>query len=128
MKLSRTDFHAARIVDAVVFWPMLAFVIWGELSAPSNLPLIHNFNDKIQHFSAYFILSAMAAAAVKRRGTAICACAGLILLGGILEIVQGFTGRDMSIYDELANSAGVILGGIGARVVIEPLRRRLNAW
>jgi VanZ family protein len=128
VKLSRTHFHAARIADAILFWPLLAFVIWGELSAPPNLPLIVHFNDKVQHFTAYFILSAMAAGAVKRRGTALWACASLILLGGVLEIVQGFTGRDMSIYDELANSLGAIVGTISARAVIEPLRRRLNAW
>jgi VanZ family protein len=35
-------------------------------------------------------------------------------LGGALEIIQGFTGRDADIFDELANTLGVVSGlGIG---------------
>jgi VanZ family protein len=40
---------------------------------------------------------------------------GLILLGGVLEIVQSYVGRDPSIYDELANMAGVLAGTVCAR-------------
>jgi VanZ family protein len=49
----------------------------------------------------------------------------LIFLGGVLEILQGMLGRDMSVYDEMANSAGAILGATLARLAVEPLRKRL---
>ena len=70
----------------------------------------------------------MAGAGFKSRKTVLLASLGLIVLGGVLEIVQGFTGRDMSFYDELANTMGVIRGAILARAIIEPLRRRLEYW
>jgi VanZ family protein len=128
MKLSRPFLHTARIAVAVLFWPVLAFVIWGEVLAPEGVPVIQDINDKVLHLNAYFILAAMAAATVKQRRTAVAAGLGLILLGGMLEIVQGAVGRDMSIYDEYANTGGVILGGTLARIVIEPLLRRFDAW
>ena len=128
MKLSRPFLHTARIAVAVLFWPVLAFVVWGEVLAPEDVPVIRDINDKILHINAYFILAAMAAATLKKRRTALAAGLGLILMGGVLEIVQGVIGRDMSIYDELANAGGVILGGTLARIVIEPLLSRFDAW
>jgi len=35
---------------------------------------------------------------------------GVILLGGALEILQGYTGRDPDIFDFLANSFGAFSG------------------
>ena len=34
----------------------------------------------------------------------------MILLGGVLEILQGFTGRDPDIFDVVANSLGALAG------------------
>src|SRR5262249_50319849 len=98
--------------------------VWGEIFAPEGQGLLARINDKLLHFLAYFLLAAMASMAVKRRGSARLAVLGIILLGGALEIVQGYVGRDMSVYDELANTAGAIPGGIIARLIIEPLRRQ----
>ena len=125
MKVPRPWLHAARLGDIVLFYPALLLVIWGELS-PNEPTVLEGASDKLLHFIAYFGLSAMAAAAVKSRRWAIVAAVGLIALGGILEIVQGFIGRDMSAYDELANTMGVLVGGFAARTIVEPLRRRLT--
>jgi VanZ family protein len=126
MQPSRPLLHALRIADAIFFYPVLLLVIWGELSGPQPIifDLFQYFSDKLLHFIAYFGLAAMAAAAFKTRRPVILACFGLILLGGVLEIVQGFTGRDMSVYDEIANTLGVFAGGTAARAIVEPLRRR----
>ena len=123
MRFSRALLHLARMVDQFLFYPALSFVIWGELTG-TEPAVVGAFNDKLLHFMAYFALGAMAAAALKRRGPALWACLGLMLLGGVLEIVQGFTGRDMSAYDELANVAGVVAGAVTARLCVEYLRRR----
>ena len=130
MKLPRPLLHAARIADEILFYPALLLVIWGELTPtePHFLDLFGPLNDKALHFLAYFGLAAMAGAAFKRRSPVIFAGLGLIVLGGVLEIVQGFTGRDMSFYDELANIAGVITGAVLARAIIELLRSRLEYW
>jgi VanZ family protein len=126
MKLSRPLLHLVRMADSVLFWPVLGFVVWGELFAPDSLPLIEGVNDKLLHLNAYFVLAVMAGAGFRERRPAIAAVIGLILMGGMLEIIQGLVGRDMSIYDELANAAGAIAGGILARGIIEPLRRRFG--
>jgi len=122
MTPSRALLHLARVVDQFLFYPTLTVVIWGELTGkePNVVGLL---NDKLLHFLAYFALGAMAAAALKNRLPVVWACLGLMLLGGVLEIIQGFTGRDMSAYDELANVAGVVAGGVSARLCVEYLRR-----
>jgi len=119
--------HAARIVDAILFWPVLALVVWGELSSSSEgllFRLVGQINDKILHFNSYFVLGAMAGAALKSRKPVIWTVVGLICLGGVLEIIQSYVGRDMSLWDEMANAAGAIGGAVIARVILEPLRRR----
>jgi len=119
--------HVARIADAILFWPALALVIWGELSSSSEGLLFRYFgaiNDKVLHFLSYFLLGAMVGAALKSRRPVIWAVVGLICLGGLLEIVQSYVGRDMSFWDEMTNAAGAIGGAVIARIVVEPLRRR----
>jgi VanZ family protein len=124
MKFPRPWLHAARIADLILFYPALLLVIWGELT-PRPPSVVEGLNDKLLHFIAYFGLAAMAASAIRHRKPGIVAALGLIVLGGVLEIAQGFVGRDMSLYDELANTCGVLVGGFAARAVVEPLRRRL---
>jgi VanZ family protein len=80
------------------------------------------------HFIAYFILAAMAGAAFRDRRPVFTAVLALIVLGGALETLQGFVGRDSSAYDALANTVGAVTGGLLARTVVEPLRRRIPSW
>ena len=130
MKLPRPLLHAARIADEILFYPALGLVIWGELTPtePHFLDFFGELNDKALHFIAYFGLAAMAAVGFKNRRAVRLVSLGLIVLGGVLEIVQGVTGRDMSFYDELANAAGTITGAVLARAIIEQLRSRLEYW
>jgi VanZ family protein len=131
MDLPRPLLHRLRIADEILFYPALLCVIWGELGAGPEPPLfdwLGDFKDKALHFIAYFGLAAMAAAGFKHRGPAGYAALGLILLGGVLEVIQGYTGRDMSAYDEIANTVGVLSGALVARTFIERLRKRLGYW
>jgi VanZ family protein len=131
MKLSRSLLHRLRIADEILFYPALFLVIWGELGSAPEPPFfdwLGDLKDKGMHFTAYFGLAAMAAMGLRRRQPVIYAALGLILLGGALEVLQGYTGRDMSAYDELANTVGVILGALAGRGFIERLRRRLGYW
>jgi VanZ family protein len=123
MRPSRALLHLARVADQFLFYPTLTAVIWGELTGKEP-GIINTFNDKFLHFMAYFLLAAMAAAAFEKRRPVLFAGLGLMLLGGVLEIVQGLTGRDMSAYDELANMLGVMVGAFAGRAVVEFLRRR----
>ena len=123
MKLSRHILHRLRLTDAVVFWPVVLLVVWGSLIPLPPLPVPLD-SDKLLHFITYFVLAAMGETAFRARRSALLAVLGLIVLGGILEILQGFVGRQTSIAGQLANTLGVLAGGILTRLVVERLRRR----
>jgi VanZ family protein len=111
------------ILAAILFWPALALVVWGELT-PNSLEPAPGY-DKVLHFIAYFGLAGLAATPFVRRRPALIAVLLLIAAGGLLEIIQGYTGRDPSFWDEAANTAGAITGGLLARLIVEPWRRRI---
>jgi len=119
----RAFLHAARLADAVLFWPLLAYVLWGQLQ-PDVPPVLQGINDKVLHFTAYFILGAMAGGAVKDRSKVKWAVLGLIAVGAAVEILQAYVGRETSLFDGLTNGAGAITGALLARYVLDPLRAR----
>jgi len=123
VKSPRKILHAARLADAVLFWPVLAYVLWGQLQ-PDVPPVLQGINDKLLHFTAYFVLGAMAGGAVRRPGAVKWAVLGLILAGAAIELIQAYVGRDTSLLDGVANGAGAITGAAFARFVVDPLRRR----
>jgi VanZ family protein len=122
-KPSRALLHAARLADAVLFWPVLGFVLWGQLQPeiPGALQVI---NDKLLHLAAYFVLGAMAGGAIKQRGQVKWAVLGLIAVGAAMEVFQGYAGREASMADVIANATGAIAGAAFARFVLDPLRQR----
>jgi VanZ family protein len=111
----RRILHQARLIDSWLVAPALLFVIYGELSHSHGVDLLESyFWDKALHFTAYFGLCLMTTIAVRADRRALWWAVGLVALGGALEIIQGFTGRDADIFDELANTLGVVSGlGIG---------------
>jgi VanZ family protein len=112
--IPQSFFDKAVRAAAIFFLPVCAGVLGGELGPSRGEP---HFWDKAIHFTAYFILSALCVAALRAQKKALLAMLALVAMGGALEIVQGMIGRDMSIYDELANTLGVISGGIVVLVV-----------
>ncbi len=101
--------HRFRQIDAWLVWPALAVVVFGELT---HVPILEDLNiwDKALHFTAYFGLALMTTIAVRADRRTLWWALGLILLGGALEIIQGLTGRDADIWDEAANTFGVLVG------------------
>ena len=104
-----------------LFVPALAVVIWGELRPSTHGPDV--VWDKLLHFTAYFGLASIATVALRERRRAIWAAFALAAFGGILEIVQGFVGRDAEWGDELANVIGVISGVAAGLLTLQLLRR-----
>ena len=93
-----------------LFWPGVAVIIWGELTPhPPDLSSVLAW-DKAQHFIAYFGLAAMATMVLGLNRRLAWAILAVILLGGSLEILQGFTGRDPDILDFVANTIGALSG------------------
>jgi len=95
--------------------PALLFVIYAELTHSQDFAALEfHIWDKALHFSAYCGLSLMATVSVRADRRVLWWAVGLILLGGALEIVQGMTGRDADVFDEAANTLGVLAGaGVG---------------
>lgn len=100
----------SHVLCLALFWPAAALVLWGELR-PHPSTLEQEFWDKSLHFTAYMGLAGLGTLAANARRTPLIIL-GVALLGGALEIIQGMIGRDMSLYDEVANSLGAITGGL----------------
>jgi len=104
-----------RILSLWLFWPGVALIVWGELTPqPPTFTGLLGW-DKADHFIAYFGLASMATLVIGLRPRLKWAILGVIFLGGTLEIVQAFVGRDADFWDFVANSLGAVIGtGIGA--------------
>jgi VanZ family protein len=110
-----------RRAGAVLFWPALAVVIWGELTPhPPRLAGPWHW-DKLDHFTAYFGLSLLATLASGLRRRLVWVFLAVVALGGGLEILQTLVGRDGEWGDFLANDLGALLGlGVAAAYLVMP--------
>lgn len=112
---------------------MVAIVVYLSLMpAPPQLEM--TYGDKLQHIAAYsamaYWFAMLEIANVNKRRWAMFA---LILLGGLLEFLQGLTGyRTFDTGDMLANAIGVLIGGLvgasGAGILLAWLERHLHHW
>jgi VanZ family protein len=114
----------SHVLSLYLFWPAILLVAWGELT-PQPPGLEQVIWDKALHFTAYFGLAGLATMALDARKQALWAVLSLAILGGVLEILQGFTGRDASFYDEAANILGAVTGGGSAWLLMALLRGKL---
>jgi VanZ family protein len=105
----------SQFLSLWLFWPGVVLIAWGELTPnPPDLGGIFAW-DKMEHFTAYFGLASMATLVMGLKPRLAWAFLGIILFGGALEILQGYTGRDPDILDFTANSIGAFAGlGVGA--------------
>jgi VanZ family protein len=97
------------------FWPAALVVTWGELAGPpqQDFPQFLLW-DKAQHFTAYFGLALLATLGWGRHIRARVILAAVLALGGVLEILQAFVGRDAQWLDMGANTLGAVTGlGLG---------------
>ncbi|MFI4921124.1 MAG: VanZ family protein, partial [Gammaproteobacteria bacterium] len=82
--------------------------------------------DKVEHFGAFLLLNAWFIAAQPKRRFWWLITLAFIVLGGVIEIVQGWSGfRDGDWLDWAADSAGVVLGAWWPSLWLGRLRRRL---
>jgi len=114
-----------RRAGAWLFWPAVVVVAWGELTPhpPAAAALVW---DKAEHFLAYFGLSLLASLGWGLRRSLVWVLLAVVALGGALEIIQAFVGRDAEWGDFFANDLGA-LTGLGAAVVYLRIPRRLVA-
>lgn len=99
-----------RKASAWLFWPGVALVVWGSLTtSPPELPGPWAW-DKMDHGTAYFGLAAMATMVIGLKPRLAWVIPGLVAMSGVLEILQGYTGRDPDMHDVIANSIGALAG------------------
>lgn len=111
----------------LVGWILMIFVIWITLTPkpPQVLQLIPHL-DKTGHFVAYIALTAWFAAAFPGRGWLTGITLVFIAMGGMLEILQGFTGRDPSWFDWGIDMGGALLGAGLPRVWLSHVYAWMN--
>jgi VanZ family protein len=67
--------------------------------------------DKLVHLLVYYIFAVLGYRALAGKPYYLHLCLGIIAYGGLIELGQShIPGRDMSGYDFLANTLGVLLG------------------
>jgi len=86
---------------------MTPVVVWGELSP--HIAIAAPW-DKGAHLCTYLALAVLLTFAVHADRRTPLALGGLIGAGALLEVLQGWTGRDPSLADAAFNAAGAIVG------------------
>lgn len=80
--------------------------------------------DKLGHLGMYGLFAVLGYWAVPRTRPFLFLCLAIIGFSGLMEILQSFMpGRMMSVYDFIANTVGVVLGALLARVLWPALVR-----
>ena len=124
--MHRTWTHRAWLA---VGWLLVIFVIWITLTPkpPHELQVIPHL-DKVGHFLAYALLTAWFAAALSGRKWLTSLTIAFIVMGGVLEILQRFTGRDPSAFDWLIDTGGAVLGAGLPRAWLACMYRWINGY
>ena len=111
-----------------LWFTALLTVVVGELLPGSSPVLIwlasFGISDKIEHFTAYFVLAALPVLGFETK-KGVFAALSMILLGALLDVLQKFIpGRTFEFADIAANAAGVLAGmGIAWALLRLPVLR-----
>ena len=99
-----------------IFWVMCGTVLVGALAPQADSPQLFALADKVVHSLAFAALALVGLRAYPTHLLAVCAL--LIALGGLIEVVQGYTStRSQEWEDFFADILGVGLGALLARLV-----------
>ena len=99
-----------------LFWVMCVTVLAGALAPQTDIPHLFALADKVLHTLAFAALALVGLRAYPGRLLIICLL--LIALGGLIEVVQGYTStRSQEWEDFLADILGVGFGSLLARYV-----------
>ena len=99
----------------LLLWLLIAFIAVLSLAPTGQLKQIGvpDWNDKLGHFTAYFVLSAWCAQLYASGRAMLRSVLFCLLLGLSLEALQSLTAtRSAEWRDMLANTLGVIAGGM----------------
>ena len=96
-------------VARALFWIMCLTVLAGALAPKADAPQLFALADKVVHTLAFAALTLVGLRAYPRHIFVVCVL--LVVLGGLIEIVQGYTStRSQEREDFFADILGVGLG------------------
>ena len=97
-----------------LFWAMCVTVLAGALAPQADSPHLFALADKVAHTLAFAALALVGLRAYPTHLLLVCAL--LVALGGLIEIVQGYTStRSQEWEDFFADVLGVVLGALLSR-------------
>lgn len=106
--------RAAKILLSL----MVLVELYVSLRSFDGVTTIENL-DKLMHFSIHAANAVVAALAFPVARSYVLALLLLFLLGPLIEFLQHFApGRDASVFDQLANTAGLLAGALFSRVLL----------
>lgn len=101
-----------RRLGRVIGYVMLLALILGSLSPPAKAPSALPQADKVLHFAVYSLVSGWWFGFFPEVRWFV-VVAGMLLLGYVLELLQGLTGyRDYSLLDMAANACGILVAAV----------------
>ena len=99
-----------------LFWVMCFAVLAGALAPQEDIPPLFALADKVVHTLAFAALALVGLRAYPKPLLLVCAL--LMTLGGLIEVIQGYTAtRSQEWEDFFADIIGVGLGTLLARLV-----------
>ncbi len=102
---------------------LIAYVFYSSLR-PDPIEVDIDDFDKYAHTFAYFVLMGWFTQIYQQKKRVLILAIGFVLMGILIEILQGFSGyRQFDYYDMLANSSGVLLGWL---LSMTPLKNTLS--
>ena len=112
-----------RIIGLGLGWAWAATIVWLSLT-PSPPRVEVEYSDKLGHLAAYGLLMFWFTRLYVRREARIACAALFVVMGIVLEFLQGYLGyRTYDMLDMAANTVGVLLGWGAALVVKKPVFR-----
>ena len=119
------------ITSAGLLLTAVAITILSLLPDPPQPDLDIPFQDKIEHFIAYAALGGLTVGSFWSRMRRPLILAAAIILsvafGGVLEILQSFTGRSTELGDLIADFLGAVLGATAGLLIFKRICRRAAA-
>jgi VanZ family protein len=104
---------AARII-LLSFGSLIAYLSLssGDLQDWGNIAYL----DKVQHAMAYSGFAFFGCFCVSQWRLRWAIAMGILLFSGVIEILQGYVGRQPSWYDLIANASGILTGLLCYRI------------
>lgn len=106
--MNGSTFRRTAVLVMPVFWATVAFTFYMAIKPPGGGPGLFPW-DKAEHFTAFYVLTAIGAAAYPRRPLW---QVGVLLsaFGALIEVVQAtpWVHRDADVWDWVADSCGIL--------------------